>query len=84
MPIFLLSAFGWLKNSWLGKAVAIAGAVLMALWLARRSGAKAAQAQEQIRKAEAAQDMKEIRDEVESLPDADRRDELGRFVRRDK
>ena len=85
---FILAAFGFLRNSWIGRALAVAGGVLVAVLLifgaGRRIGRKGAEAKEGRRKAEAAQDMKEIRDEVEGLPDAARRDELRRFVRRDK
>ncbi len=82
---FLLTAFGFLRNSWLGKVAVIAGGVLMAVLLVfaagGRAGRKNAEAKENRRKAEAAEDMREIRNEVEGLPDADRRNELRRFVR---
>ncbi len=82
---FLLTAFTFLRNSWIGKALIIAGGVLMAVALVfsagGRAGRKNAEAKETRRKAKAVTDMKEIRDEVEGLPDADRRNELRRFVR---
>jgi len=37
MP-FILAAFGWLRNSWLGKALAAAFAVLAAVFLIYRKG----------------------------------------------
>ena len=43
----LIGAFNFLKNSWLGKALAIAGGIFMALFLARRSGRKAAEAKQE-------------------------------------
>jgi hypothetical protein len=80
----VLGAFSFLRNSWIGKAVAAGIALIAAFLFIRRSGYKAAEAKERERKADAIEAMKEIRDEVEALPDDDRRNELGRFVRRKK
>jgi len=89
MP-FILSlpgmAWGFLRRlTW---QQVLAGAAVVGGWLlwtlGQRKGRKGAEAKEAGRKAEAAEDMKEIRNEVEGLPDDARRDELGRFVRRDK
>ena len=41
-----LIAFNWLRSSWLGKALAIAAGVLMALALARQSGKRAARGEQ--------------------------------------
>jgi hypothetical protein len=88
MPLPLIplaiSAFNFVRNSWVGKAIGILLFLAGGWMLAKRSGRKAAEAKEAARKAEAVQDMKEIRDEVEGLPDDARRNELGRFVRRPK
>lgn len=72
----------FLKNSWIGKALAIVAAVSVTLWIAYSRGAKAAREHEAVRKSRAVKDMKEIRDEVETLPDSERLNELTRFVRR--
>ena len=61
----------------LAGAAAVGGALLY------RAGRRSAKRDQQLEDLEAGQDMKEIRDEVEGLPDDARRDELGRFVRRD-
>ena len=76
-----LAGFNWFKDSWVGKAVAIVGVVLFGWMVAKRSGRKQAEAAENIRKAQAVEDMKEIKDEVNALPDADRRSELRSWVR---
>jgi hypothetical protein len=65
----------------------LTGAAVVGGWLllmiGRSQGRAGEKAKEAARKAEAVEDMKEIKDEVEGMPDAARRDELRRFVRRD-
>jgi len=62
----------------IGTAVGIVILILMAM----RWGRTAAEAKSAKSRLEAAREAKEIRNEVEALPDADRRNELGRFVRK--
>src|SRR5690625_1901171 len=65
------AALAWIAGTRLGRALAAAGAlvlaVLAALWAARRGGAKAARAEMAKRRAAAARKAKEKRDEVNSL-----------------
>ena len=76
-----LGAFNWLKDSWVGKAVAILLFLAGGWYVAKQRGRKDAEAAENIRKAEAVEDMKDKRDEVDALPTAERADRLNRWVR---
>ncbi len=45
---FLLTAFGFLRNSWIGKALAIAGTVLMMVLLVFSAGGRAQRKKQKI------------------------------------
>ena len=62
-------------------AAGVVGALAFFLW-SRRQGKKAAQAAAIKSRLDAMKEQKEVRDEVESLPDADRLTELRRWVRK--
>jgi hypothetical protein len=80
---FLFTALGWLKSSWIGKALAAAAAIAVGLMMVFSAGGRAQRREQKIADLEAGQDMKEIRDDVQGLSTDARRDALGRFVRPD-
>ena len=69
----------------LGFAGALVGVVLLALWIAARRGRRAAEAEFAIRSAEARirslTTAKEVRHEIEVLPEAERDRRLDRWMR---
>ncbi len=61
---FLLAAFGFLRNSWLGKVLAIAGGVLMAVLLVFSAGGRAQRKKQKIKNLEAYIDLRERADKT--------------------
>lgn len=81
------AALAWLAGTRIGRALAAAGAlalaVLAALWAARRGGVKAARAEMAERQARARERALEVRHEIDSLDDRGVRDRLRRWMRDD-
>ena len=42
MPLFLLTAFNWFRTSWIGRGLAVAGVLLMGVWLIYGAGKREA------------------------------------------
>ncbi len=59
---FLLAAFGFLRDSWIGKAALIAGAALMAVLLVFSAGGRAQRRKQKIKNLEAYIDLSERAD----------------------
>ena len=61
---FLLAAFGFLRNSWIGKALIIAGGVLMAVLLVFSAGGRSQRKKQKIKNLEEYIDLRERADET--------------------
>ena len=61
---FLFTAFGFLRNSWVGKVVAIAGGALMAVLVVYSAGGRAQKKQQKIKNLEEYIDVRERADKV--------------------
>ena len=61
---FLLGAFGFLRTSWIGKALAIAGGVLMAVLLVFSAGGRAQRKKQKIKNLEEYIDLRERADKT--------------------
>ena len=83
---FLFTAFGFLRNSWVGKVVAIAGGALMAVLVVYSAGGRAQKKQQKIKNLEEYIDLRERADETadQTLRDLDgiSRDDLTSRLRK--
>ena len=81
----LFTAFGFLRNSWVGKVVAIAGGVLMTVLVVYSAGGRAQKKQQKIKNLEEYIDVRERADKVadETVQDLDgiSRDDVHKRLR---
>ncbi len=61
---FLLAAFGFLKNSWIGKALALAGGVVAAVLLVFAAGGRAQREKQKIKNLEQYIDLRKRADKT--------------------
>ena len=82
---FLFAAFGFLRNSWVGKIAIIAGGALMAVLLVYSAGGRAQKKQQKIKNLEEYIDVRERADKVadETVQDLDSisRDDVHKRLR---
>ena len=82
---FLFTAFGFLRNSWIGKVVIIAGGALMAVLVVYSAGGRAQKKQQKIKNLEEYIDVRERADKVadETVQDLDgiSRDDVHKRLR---
>ena len=83
---FLFTAFTFLRNSWVGKALIVAGGVLMAVLLVFSAGGRAQKKKQKITNLEEYIDVRERADETadQTLRDLDdiSRDDVTRRLRK--
>ena len=82
---FLFTAFGFLRNSWVGKVAIIAGGALVALLLAYSAGERGREKKQKIKNLEEYIDVRERADKVadETVQDLDgiSRDDVHKRLR---